>query len=74
MHLIEESPDVMAVGYDPELRELHVRYRDESGDTWVYHDVGQRIFEDLMLADAGSKGRVLDALVEGRYRATKLED
>jgi hypothetical protein len=71
MHLIEESPDVIAIGYDPDLRQLHVRYRDESGDTWVYHEVLQEIFIELM--DAKSKGRFLDDLVEGRYRATRID-
>jgi hypothetical protein len=72
MHLIEDSPDVIAVGYDPDLRELHVRFADETGDTWIYHEVPQELFIQLM--EAKSKGRFIDELAEAGYRATKLVD
>ena len=71
MYLIEDSPDILAIGFDPDLRELHVRYRDDAGATWVYHEVPQEIFLELM--DAKSKGLFLHQLVESDYRATKLE-
>lgn len=64
-----DSSSVEAIGYDPGRRELHVRFRD-SGETYVYYGVEERIFEAFRAAE--SKGRFLNTRIKRRYLSRKL--
>lgn len=65
-----DSTSVEAIGYDPEHRELHVRFV-KSGETYVYHDVEEREFEEFRRAD--SKGIYLNSKIKPRHpNYTKL--
>lgn len=64
-----DSSNIEAIGYDPTTRELHVRFL-KSGETYVYHEVEEWMFEDFMRAD--SKGSFLSTNIKGRYDFRKL--
>ena len=68
MHYVDSS-NIEAIGYDPESRELHVRFL-RSGDTYVYSDVEEGVFEELMQAD--SKGSYLNRRIKGSYQYSKM--
>ncbi len=55
------STNVEAVGYDAAARELHVRFL--SGETYVYRDVDEYIFHDLL--NAPSKGSYINRTLKG---------
>ena len=63
-----DSSNIEAIGYDAELRELHVQFL--SGATYVYSDVEDGVFEDLL--QAPSKGSYLNRNIKGRYPYQKL--
>ena len=63
-----DSSNIEAIGYDPEARELHVRFL-KSGDTYVYSDVDQAVFDELMQAE--SKGSYLNRRIKGNYQYRK---
>jgi len=56
-------------GYDAPTRELHVRFV-KSGETYVYEEVEEWVFEDFKRAD--SKGGFLNATIKNRYNYRKL--
>ena len=60
-----DSSNIEAIGYDPEARELHVRFL-KSGDTYVYSDVDLAVFDELMQAE--SKGSYLNRRIKGNYQ------
>ncbi len=64
-----DSSNVEAIGYDSATRELHVRFL-KSGETYVYYEVEEWVFEDFKRAD--SKGIFLNANIKGRYEYSKL--
>jgi hypothetical protein len=64
-----DSSNVEAIGYDSATRELHVQFV-KSGETYVYHEVEEWVFEDFKRAD--SKGTFLNANIKGRYDYSKL--
>ena len=64
-----DSSNVEAIGYDPDNRELHVRFL-KSGATYVYYDAQEWVFREFMQAD--SKGTYLNTSIKGRYRYRKL--
>jgi KTSC domain len=45
-----ESSKVKAVGYDPEAREIYVRFL--SGHTYVFAQADETLFEELRSADS----------------------
>ena len=52
MHYVDSS-NVEAIGYDPGTQELHIQFL-KSGETYVYFDVEEGVFHEMMQAD--SKG------------------
>jgi hypothetical protein len=46
-----ESSSIGAVGYDPDSRELAVQFKS-SGRTYVYFDVEERRYRELLEADS----------------------
>ena len=62
MHYVDSS-DVEAIGYDPDARELHVRFI-KSGN-YVYLDVEEWVFSEFLQAE--SKGRYLNQSIKGVY-------
>jgi KTSC domain len=64
-----DSTNVEAIGYDSVARELHVRFL-KSGETYVYFEVEEWVFEDFKRAD--SKGTFLNTNIKGRYSYGKL--
>ncbi len=60
-----DSSNIEAIGYDPEALELHVRFL-KSGETYVYSDVNQAVFDELMQAE--SKGSYLNRRIKGNYQ------
>jgi hypothetical protein len=61
------SSNVAAIGFDPETKQLHVRYK--SGGTYVYHDVPAEKHEALMKAE--SKGKHLAEHIKGKHSHAK---
>lgn len=68
MHFVDSS-NLEAIGYDPDSRELHVRFL-KSGDTYVYYDVDEWVFQEFLQAD--SKGGYLNDKIKERYQFAKL--
>lgn len=68
MHYIDSS-NIEAVGYDSDSQELHVRFL-QSGETYVYYNVDEWVFQDLMRAD--SKGAYLNTNIKDQYQYGKL--
>ena len=68
MHYVDSS-NVEAIGYDPATQELHVRFL-KSGETYVYYNVEECVFNEIMQAD--SKGQYLNLNIKGRYDFGKL--
>lgn len=68
MHYIDSS-NIEAIGYDPAMQELHVRFL-KSGETYAYYNVEEWVFDEMMQAD--SKGAYLGANIKGRYEYGKL--
>jgi hypothetical protein len=64
-----ESSSIAGVHYDSATSELYVRFR-ESGETYVYHLVPRRVFEELLSAD--SKGAYLNQQIKPSYPFSKL--
>ena len=63
-----DSSNIEAIGYDGASRELHVRFLN--GATYVYSDVEDGVFEELL--QAPSKGSYLNRNIKGRYQYAKL--
>ncbi|WP_447978473.1 KTSC domain-containing protein [Candidatus Nitrospira bockiana] len=68
MQLVDSS-NIEAIGYDRETQELHVRFL-RSGLTYVYYEVEEWVFNELMLSD--SKGTYFNTNVKNRYQCGKL--
>ncbi len=68
MHYVDSS-NVEAIGYDPATQELHVRFL-KSGETYVYYNVEESVFDEYMQAD--SKGQYLNLKIKERYDFGKL--
>lgn len=58
-----ESTNVSSAAYDPLTSELSIRF--EWGGVYIYEDVPQSVFDDLLVAD--SPGGFLNAQVKGTY-------
>jgi hypothetical protein len=63
------SSNVEAVGYDDATQELHVRFA-RSGETYVYTNVEQWRFDELLRAD--SKGGYINGEIKPSYNFYKL--
>ena len=68
MHYVDSS-SIEAIGYDLATQELHVRFQ-KSGETYVYYNVEQWVFDEMMQAD--SKGRYFNVNIRGCYDYGKL--
>ena len=64
-----DSSNIEALGYDTETQELHVTFLG-SGGTYVYSDVAQEVFDELL--QAGSKGSYLNRRIKGNYAYRRL--
>ena len=64
MHNIASSY-IIAVGYDPAAKELHVRLA-KVPETHIYEDVEPSVYDRLLLAD--SKGAYVNAVLRQQYR------
>lgn len=64
-----DSTNIEAIGYDASTRELYVRFL-KSGETYVYYDVEDWVFEEFKSAD--SKGIFLNTNIKGRHNYAKL--
>jgi hypothetical protein len=63
------SSSIESVGYDDGGRDLYVRFR-ESGKTYIYEDVDDSVFQDLMRSE--SKGVFVNRYVKNRYAYREL--
>ena len=63
-----DSSSVEAVGYDPEAREIYVRFI--GGRTYVYQGADERTFEELRTAD--SVGGYLNRVLKPSYQYRKV--
>lgn len=59
-----DSSSVEAVGYDPEAREIYVRFI--GGRTYVYEGADERTFENFRAAD--SVGSYLNRILKPSYQ------
>lgn len=64
-----ESSSVNSVGYDPGTCRLYIRFID-SGRAYVYYDVDESVFHDLIAAD--SKGRFVNREIMDAYAYRRL--
>lgn len=65
------SSSIESVGYDDDGRDLYVRFR-ESGKTYIYKDVDDSVFQDLMRSE--SKGVFVNRYVKNRYAYRELPE
>lgn len=63
------SSNIEAAGYDSERRELHLRFL-ESGETYVYYDVEEWVFQELI--QAPSPGSYLHHYIRDKYQYSRL--
>lgn len=63
-----DSSNIEAIGHDSECLELHVRF--VSGETYVYYNVEEWVFQELMQAD--SKGVYLNTHIKGQFEFGRL--
>lgn len=63
------SSSIAAIGYDPERRELRVRFR-RTGETYLYRDVEAAVFAGFLQAQ--SKGDYFNQVVQGRFTHSLL--
>ena len=68
MHFVDSS-NIEAIGYDPDNQHLHVRFL-QSSETYVYYNLEEWVFEELMQAD--SKGKYFNTNIKGCYQYGKL--
>lgn len=62
------SSNVEAVGYDPTLRELHVRFLN--GGTYIYYEVEE--FQFLDMTSGISVGTYLNQIIKPNHRVEKI--
>ena len=65
-----DSTMLKAIGYDPEAKELHVRFAT-NGPLYIYHDVPPEAHAALMAAE--SKGKHFGQHIKGKYKHTKKD-
>jgi hypothetical protein len=58
------STNIEAIGYDSAEQQLHVRFT--GGSTYVYFDVEEFEYDELLMAD--SKGSYLNREIKRRHR------
>lgn len=63
MHEVE-STSIEAIGYDGQMHELYVRFR-ESGRTYAYWEVDEDVFKEFL--GAASKGNYFNREIKGAY-------
>lgn len=68
MHYVD-STSIEAIGYDSNNQELCVRFL-RSGDTYVYYNVEEWVFSEMMQAD--SKGSYFNKNVKPNYECSKV--
>jgi hypothetical protein len=64
-----ESSNVAGGTYDPDLRQMTVRFRN--GDSYTYHGVDAGVWEGFKSSD--SKGSYVHRQIKGRFRHTRGE-
>lgn len=68
MHYVDSS-SIEAIGHEPNLQELHVRFL-KSGETYAYYGVEEWVFQEMMQAD--SKGGYLNSSIKGNFDYGKV--
>lgn len=63
-----QSSNVEAISYCRDASELYVRFRE--GREYVYYDVGENVFLELL--HATSVGKYLARNIKGRYKYLRL--
>lgn len=63
-----QSSNLTAVGYDDGENKLYVAFK--ANTLYVYHDVPQEIYQELMKSD--SKGKFLNQNVKNAHRSEKV--
>ena len=63
------SSNIEAIGYDADVRELHVRFL-RSGKTYVYSEFDQQTFDEFRGAD--SKGKFFNQRVLNQYPTREI--
>ena len=63
-----ESSNLAAVGYDEQLLELHVQFKN--GAVWVYRAVPADVYQNMTTAP--SKGRYFAQQIKPRFQGSKL--
>jgi hypothetical protein len=58
-----DSSNIEAIGYEPDQNELHVRFL--TGETYVYSEVPQDVFDQLVYSD--SKGSYFNRFIKPVY-------
>jgi hypothetical protein len=64
-----DSTNIEAIGYDASNQQLHIRFL-KSGETYVYYNVEEWVFVELMQSD--SKGKYLSANIRQNYQFGRL--
>lgn len=60
-----------AVGYDPESQELVVHFSSMSHHEYVYYEVPESVFKDLLYAN--SVGKFFSQEIKGKYQSIKRD-
>lgn len=65
-----ESSNILAIGFEKETGTLGVTFT--SGDEYLYSDVPESIYDELLVAE--SVGKAFNQMIRGEYVALKVED
>lgn len=60
-----ESSSILAMGYDPEQRELHIQFK--TGKIYIYEGVPQEVYDHMLAAD--SIGSYFHKFIRSAYGA-----
>ena len=66
-----ESSAIEAIGYEPDVRRLHVKFK-ESGETYVYGDVDLPVYDAFL--NSASKGRYFAQEIRAAYAYRRLPE
>ena len=68
MDAVDRS-NIEVIGYHPESRELHVRFK--GGSTYIHDDFPPELYADFKSSD--SKGRFYHQKIKNQFKTTKAE-
>lgn len=64
-----KSSSVEAIGYDVMKQQLHVKFK--KGGTYTYHDVPERVHDELIRAKSIGEHMAKVIVGKGKYKFTK---